>query len=224
MVNNNSFSCFVETNSYLWCIQKLIMTDLFNFQTEGFIKKTDKLEPKGKSISKEEKSELKKTTRDDNAMNILKDVGGFPTTKNYLAIKTNGTSDAGSFFNCALKVFGEVEEMYLATWTISKSNVNRLRDEVGSGKLKKLVMVISSTLKPANPALYAYLIGKLNEFENVEIKEVNSHAKTFSMKCGDNFFTISGSANWSENPRIENFLILNDRDLYEHHAEWMDEL
>lgn len=201
------------------------MQDLFNFSSEGLIKKTDKLSPKGKAISKEEKADFKKTTRDANAMEILNSVGGFPENdKTYIAIKTNGTSDAGSFFNCALKTFGEVEEMYLATWTISKSNVNRLRDEISAGRLKKLVMVVSSTLKPANPALYAYLVGQLIDFENVEIKEVNSHAKTFSMKCGENYFTVSGSANWSENPRIENFLILNDKDLFDHHADWMNEL
>ena len=103
-------------------------------------------------------------------------------------------------------------------------NIKRLKEAIESGKLKKLTMVFSSTLKGANPALYASLVASLKQFENVKLKEINSHAKTFSISNGTDFLTVSGSANWSENPRIENFLILNDKDLFEHHKDWMSEL
>lgn len=200
------------------------MEDLFNFDNSTFIKKTSKLTPKGKNLSNEEKRKLKTDTRDLSSMEILNSLGGFPKKDEILAIKTNGTSDAGSFFNNAIELFGCVDEMYLATWTISKDNINRLKNELEKGTLKKLTLVISSTLKPANPSLYASLVLNLKLFENVILKEVNSHAKTFSMKCGDNYITVSGSANWSQNPRIENYLILNSLSLYNHHKEWMDEL
>jgi hypothetical protein len=200
------------------------MQDLFSFDNTSFIKKTDKLNPKGKKITLEEKQKTKCDTRDLNCKEILSQNGGFPKENEILAIKTNGTSDAGSFFSNAIDEFEVIDEMYLATWTISKANIQRLKQSIESGKLLKLVMVISSTLKPANPALYSSLILNLNHFDNVTIKEVNSHAKTYSFKVQNNHFTISGSANWSENPRIENYLILNSLPLYNHHKEWMEEL
>lgn len=154
----------------------------------------------------------------------MNDLGGFPKQNQYFAIKTNGTSDCGSIFTYALNNWEEITEMYMATWTISKQNIKRLKEAIESGKLKKLTMVFSSTLKGANPALYASLVGALKSFENVKLKEINSHAKTFSISNGTDFLTVSGSANWSENPRIENFLLLNDKDLFKHHKEWMSEL
>lgn len=200
------------------------MEDLFSFDNTTFIKKTSKLNPKGKKLDETEKRKLKTDTRDINCKEMLNDFGGFPKQAEILAIKTNGTSDAGSFFNNAIDEFKTIDEMYLATWTISKANINRLKIELEKGTLKKLTLVISSTLKPANPALYASLVLNLKPFDQVILKEVNSHAKTFSMKCGENYITVSGSANWSENPRIENYLILNSLSLYNHHKEWMDEL
>lgn len=200
------------------------MEDLFQFDTTDIIKKNDKLNHKGKVIDADEKRLIKTETRDLNCKKMLKEFGGFPKPNEILAVKTNGQTDAGSYFNCAIDQFGCIDEMYLATWTISKANINRLKASIENGTLKKLVMIISSTLKPANPALYASLAMNLIPFENVTLKEVNSHAKTFSIKCEENYFTISGSANWSENPRIENYLILNSLPLFEHHKEWMEEL
>lgn len=198
------------------------MNDLFSYPKNTVIKTNDKLKYKVDKI--QQKADLKQSIRDDNCETMLNDVGGFPKEKTYLAIKTNGTSDCGSFFSYALKHWEEITEMYLATWTISKQNIKRLKYAIESGKLKKLTMVFSSTLKPANPALYASLVGSLKQYENVNLKEINSHAKTFSMTNGTDFITVTGSANWSENPRIENYLILNDKELYEHHKDWMSEL
>lgn len=198
------------------------MQDLFSFQKNTVIKTNEKLNIK---VSKKtECKDLRHTSRDDNFNKIMKDFGGFPSEKQYFAIKTNGTSDCGSIFTYALQEWKEITEMYLATWTISKQNISRLKLALESGKLKKLTMVFSSTLKAANPALYASLVGELKTFENVKLKEINSHAKTFSISNGIDYLTVSGSANWSENPRIENFLLLNDKDLFNHHKDWMSEL
>jgi nitrate reductase beta subunit len=198
------------------------MQDLFNFPKNEVIKTNEKLS--AKASKKSDTKDLRQTKRDDNFNALMSDFGGLPTENKYFAIKTNGTSDCGSIFSYILKEWEEITEMYLATWTISKQNIKRIEEAVSTGKLKSLTLVFSSTLKPANPALYASLVGSLKNFENVKLKEINSHAKTFSVTNGVDFITVSGSANWSENPRIENFLILNDKNLFEHHKDWMSEL
>jgi len=198
------------------------MTDLFNFPKNTVIKTNERLN--AKASKKIDTKDLRQTKRDDNFNVLMQDFGGFPNENQYFAIKTNGTSDCGSIFTYALQNWEEITEMYLATWTISKQNIKRIKEAMESGKLKNLTMVFSSTLKGANPALYASLVGALKQFDNVKLKEINSHAKTFSVTNGKDFITVTGSANWSENPRIENFLILNDKNLFEHHKDWMSEL
>lgn len=198
------------------------MNELFSFPKNTVIKTNERLN--AKASKKIDTKDLRQTKRDDNFNVLMQEFGGFPNENQYFAIKTNGTSDCGSIFTYALQNWEEITEMYLATWTISKQNIKRIKEAMESGKLKNLTMVFSSTLKGANPALYASLIGALKSFENVKLKEINSHAKTFSISNGKDYITVSGSANWSENPRIENFLILNDKNLFEHHKDWMSEL
>lgn len=199
------------------------MQDLFNFPKNQVTKTNEK----GKFLASKKTitKELRVSKRDDNFKMVITELNGFPDKNQYFAIKTNGTSDCGSIFTYALNTWDSIEEMYLATWTISKSNIERLKTALDSGKLKSLVLVFSSTLKPANPSLYASLMSNLKNRSNVKLKEINSHAKTFSISDKNgNFITVSGSANWSENPRIENFLILNDENLFNHHKDWMSEL
>lgn len=198
------------------------MKDLFNFDRSTVISTKDKLGVK--TARKNKKALLRQTKRDENFKTIIEDCGGLPAEHEYVAIKTNGTSDCGSIFSYILSQWDVVTEMYLATWTISKNNVKRIRDAILTGKIKHLTLVFSSTLKPANPALYATLVGELKDFDVVNLKEVNSHAKTFSMSNGKDHITVTGSANWSENPRIENFILINDKHLFDHHKDWMSEL
>lgn len=198
------------------------MQDLFSFPKNTVIKTNEKLD--FKATKQLEKADLRQTKRDDNFQILIEGVGGLPCENKYLAIKTNGTSDCGSIFTYIANNWDVIEEMYLATWTISKQNIKRIEQAIIEGKLKKLTLVFSSTLKAANPALYASLVGSLKDFSNVKLKEVNSHAKTFSVTNGIDYITVSGSANWSENHRIENFLILNDIELFNHHKEWMSEM
>ena len=144
------------------------MNDLFSFSKKEVIKTNEKLDfKKSKTI---DKANLRQSVRDCNFENIMKDLGGFPEQNEYFAIKTNGTSDCGSIFTYALNNWEEITEMYLATWTISKQNISRLKLAIESGKLKQLTMVFSSTLKAANPALYANLVGSLKCFKNVKLK------------------------------------------------------
>ena len=199
------------------------MQDLFEFDKTELVKTKEKKE--SKLLTKEQKQKLRYSKRDDNCEMLLKEKGGFPKQSEFYAFKTSGETDAGSFFTYALRNWETIAEMYLATWTISRHNVGRIREAVESGKLQKLTFIISNTMKPANPALYNHLITEMKALDQVTIKEAPSHAKTFSIWDGkNNYITVSGSANWSKNPRIENYLLFNDVDLFNHHKEWMNEL
>ena len=61
--------------------------------------------------------------------------------------------------------------------------------------------------------------------DKIIFKVCNSHAKTFS--CSDmegNYYTITGSGNWTINPRIEMYHIFNIKEMYNFNKEWMLEL
>ncbi|MDD2328602.1 MAG: hypothetical protein PHZ13_09865, partial [bacterium] len=51
----------------------------------------------------------------------------------------------------------------------------------------------------------------------------NNHAKVVLIRTDDKYYVIEGSANWTGNPRIEQNVLVQSRDLFEFHKGWMEE-
>ena len=164
-------------------------------------------------------------TRNQAAAELIDSAGGLPQKDCMLAIKTNGQSDTGGFFTTVLDKCGCIFELYLASWIISRENVNRLLDAVDSRKLVKLNFLLSTRMqKISSKSVYAKMITEFSKrSESVCMRTAKSHCKTFSVTNGVDYITVSGSGNWTENPRIEDYLIINSEGLYQHHKKWMDE-
>lgn len=155
---------------------------------------------------------------------ILDDRGGLPKKNECVLIKSNGCSDTGSIFEYMCGT-GVVDEMYLSTWIISRTNIDYLCEKIDEGGIKSLVFIISVRQKQLKKSNYAHLIEQFQlRKKTARYKVCNCHAKTFSCKIGDNYYTVTGSGNWTKNPRIENYIILNDKEVFLHNKEWMIEM
>ena len=158
---------------------------------------------------------------------ILKENGGLPKKGECLLIKSNGTSDTGSLFHCMAQT-GTIEEMYLSTWIISRSNIDYICEQVDKGKIKSLTFIVSTRMNQmsggSGKATYAYLVESFQKRPQIKFRTCNCHAKTFSCKIKDNYYTSTGSGNWTKNPRIENYILINDIEPFLHNKEWMSEL
>ena len=166
---------------------------------------------------------INKTKRDLTFQEILEQNGGLPRPSEILLIKSNGCSDTGGIFEAITKT-GIVQEMYLSTWIISRLNIDYICEQVDSGNLKSLVFVISVRQKQLKKSDYAHMIEEFKKRPQIKIRVCNCHAKTFSAKVGDNYYTVTGSGNWTKNPRIENYIVMNQIEPFEHNKEWMEEM
>jgi hypothetical protein len=169
------------------------------------------------------KKMAKTTTRNENFANIINNEG-WPKQNEALYIKTNGCSDTGSIFWNALETFENIESLYLSTWIISRESIDALCRAVDEEKLSNLYFVVSKRLKELKKSNYNHLVEQFEQRQNIKFKTLNCHAKTFSFNTGKNYFTVIGSGNWTENPRIENYVIINDKAAFEFNKEWMSEL
>ena len=103
-----------------------------------------------------------------------------------------------------LKQTGPGTEVYLATWSISELSARKLCQWMDEGVISKLVGVIDFRSKNRHPA--AYHLSK-NVFSDIRV--AFCHAKVTVLKGNGNCITINGSANWTENPRLESGVIIN---------------
>ena len=53
-------------------------------------------------------------------------------------------------------------------------------------------------------------------------KACENHAKVVLLQAGEDWLVFEGSANFTANPRIEQFVLNNDRELFEFHKTWMN--
>ena len=181
-----------------------------------------------KKDSKAQKAELKKTlrqlNRDVNCQEALKEIGGFPKKNEVTCFVSRGMSDAGSFLTAILEENEIINEAVIATWTISKKNIEKILENIDNGKIKKLIFLLNDGMLKTNNTkpIYAFLRLEFDKRKDLVVYNVaNSHAKIQCYNCGENYYTISGSANWSENPRIENFVIINSESQYKFNKEWI---
>lgn len=175
----------------------------------------------------ENRAEVKKLMRKEAAQEILDAIGGIPAPGVFVDVVTNGQSNAGGFYEVIRDTWGKVDEICLATWIINREYIDMLFADLNSGKLGNLVFIISnrmSQLGKGHSPNFNRLKTLAQENPKVKFRVANSHAKVFCLTNGSDFITVSGSGNWSDNPRIENYSISNDRTRFDFHKSWMEEI
>lgn len=154
---------------------------------------------------------------------ILDSNGGLPLKEECVLIKSTGCSDTGSIFHYMLND-GKCDELHLSTWIISRNNIGYICDNIDNGNIKLLSFIISVRQKQLKKADYAYMVEEFKKRDQINFRVCNCHAKTFSAKIGNDYYTVTGSGNWTKNPRIENYMITNDKNIFDFNKEWMGEL
>jgi DNA modification methylase len=138
----------------------------------------------------------------------------------------NSSRPGDIYFNIiaeAVRIMGGAEEFYGSTWTMNRVNVLEMVEMLDSGKIKKLSILTGTYFKQRESSVYAQLLTALKRRGMRYVAFIN-HTKIALIKQGNDYIVFEGSANFTANPRLENFIIANSRELYEFHRGWMEEM
>ena len=120
-----------------------------------------------------------------------------------------------------------VEHLYCSTWTLSRGNAKELFALWDAGKIPKAaVRILTGTyFKRRESAVYAYLVEGLRA-RGGRYRAFQNHAKVLLLANAKRktWLTVESSANLTSNPRLEQYVITNDRGLHDFHRGWMDEI
>jgi hypothetical protein len=138
-------------------------------------------------------------------------------------IVSNGSFDYWNFCPVTLQLLNRPAVFYGSTWTLNRSNALQLLNLYDQKKLTAATMFSGLYFKRREPAVYATLAGGLIDrgqrflcFEN--------HTKIMLIGAAPDWIVIEGSANFTANPRLEQNTVTNDKQLFDFHKQWMDEL
>lgn len=113
--------------------------------------------------------------------------------------------------------------LYGSTWTMNRDNCIELLTLFDTGGFSEVSILTGDYFKRRESAVYAELYLGL-QARGQRYVAFKNHAKVLLMSDGTDYLTIEGSANFTSNPRRENYTFTNDLDLYLFHKAWMDEI
>lgn len=138
-------------------------------------------------------------------------------------IVSNGSFDFYTFIPIVIGLMKSCNSFYGSTWTMNRGNVLDMLQLFDNKKIKTLNVITGLYFKQRESSVYAQLVEGILEREQRYIC-LENHAKITLFENGTDFITIEGSANFTSNPRIEQYVMTNSKELFKFHQNWMDEI
>lgn len=108
-------------------------------------------------------------------------------------------------------------EITMATWSVSEDAVRLMLKNIEHGLIKKLSLLLDWRVKVRRPEVLSLVKSNITE-----IRESSCHAKLAVIENDGWQICIVGSANLTNNPRIEAGVIHADKNAADFHKKWMD--
>lgn len=134
-----------------------------------------------------------------------------------------GNIDAFYIIPCVLNYAPVIARMYIATWSMTRENMQELLTLFDTGKIRELNIVISIFFQGRYKGDCAFLKTEMKR-RNQKIAICKNHAKIILMDIPGNSLIFQGSANFTANPRIEQMVLSNSHELFSFHQKWMDSI
>jgi hypothetical protein len=154
----------------------------------------------------------------------LQDTLTLPQAGESLHLIINGIFD---FMSVAIAILdqkgGNSEHLYASTWTINLPTILDLFDYYDNGRIGTINILSDRSFKRRKPTNYAQLIEGVRN-RSARFIASNNHAKVTLLNFGEHYISIEGSASFTTNPRLEQHVISNDKELWLFHQMWMEEL
>lgn len=140
-------------------------------------------------------------------------MGKLPEPGEAFFLYTLKSFNAFTFITYIIKHCGEIEELTFSTYSINERILSSLLRWYDKGTIRKIRMSISESVKHRMPKVFD-LIELQRKERNFEVCYCWNHSKVTLIRSQGNYFVIEGSGNFSENAMHEQYLFLNDKEVY----------
>lgn len=117
-----------------------------------------------------------------------------------------------------LKTMG-TSEIYFTTYALRETPVRQLVMALQNGSISSIKMLVDTRAKIRTPEVF-----ELAKMNFCKIGQLNIHAKVCVIKSAKGSVCITGSANWTANPKIEAGVVSMNNELAEFHISWINKL
>ena len=149
---------------------------------------------------------------------------GLPAPGQQFRLITKRTFNAIQF----LEYIAEQEtitDLKMAIYSINFHAAKILIDLINTGKIQQAEILMSNLRNKAHREKEEIVRKMFLDHPRIILFFASSHAKTFSCSTAKgNYYTLEGSGNLAYNSRLEQYVIDNDKALYDFSCSWMSEI
>ncbi len=118
-----------------------------------------------------------------------------------------------------------IRQLYMAVYSINYFAAKILLELIDAGKIQNCEIMMSNLRNTAYREKEEIILREFSAHPHIKLWFCCSHAKLTSCETSSgNFYTIEGSGNHAPNSRVEQYVIDNDRDVFDFTAQWMAEM
>ncbi len=124
--------------------------------------------------------------------------------------------NAFTFIPYIIKEQGIIHELVLSTYSISSRILNAVTHYLEKGKIEKIHILVSDSIKFRIPKVQDQLIVLVNQRPGqFSVGYGWNHSKVMCIRTKDGNFVVEGSGNFSENAQYEQYIFINNKTVYD---------
>ena len=152
----------------------------------------------------------------DHKLESLKNLAGrLPGEHEIFFMWTLKSFNAFTFIPYVIYNAGTIEELTIATYSISTRIVDALMKIIGRGNILKVHLLISDSLPYRLPRVHDHLQALTVNRKEISVSYAWNHSKIALLKTKNAFFVVEGSGNFGENAQYEQYVFMNSKQVYE---------
>jgi len=146
---------------------------------------------------------------------LRKLAGGLPSEGEIFFMWTLNSFNAFTFIPYVIKHSGTIEELTIATYSISTRIIDALMKIIGRGNILKVHLLISDSLPYRLPRVHDHLQALTANRNEISVSYAWNHSKIALMKTKNSHYIVEGSGNFGENAQHEQYIFLNSKQVYD---------
>ena len=145
--------------------------------------------------------------------NLDQELVRLPSCGEIFFLQSDNSFNAFTFIPLVCKS-QKIKHLYVATYNITRNIIQALKELTDGGHLEKITVLISDSFVTRNPGTADILKSWVSSDPKVNVLFSWTHAKVTLMETEENFYTVEGSGNWSDNAFYEQYILLNDEKVF----------
>lgn len=150
-------------------------------------------------------------------------IPGVPKVNEVIFVWTTNQFNTTSFILWLIDHMKQIDNLTISTYSIGANCINALMKLVDSGNIKNVYLYISTYMQRVNAKCVDLLRSQAATRPNVSIGYGFNHSKILLAQTGSDFVVITGSGNFAENARNEQYTICNDERIYKFYYDCIRE-